>query len=374
MLFETNLNGHRMEYIHHIYMGMVAHPQTDYVIVVPEEFKKKKELYDWPKANNIRFEFIKENERIYGDEEKDILKGAFLKTRLLKKYVIKECAESVFLISLMSFLPFLPFMVPKNVNVSGILYKVYLYRWKGASLSSRMIDVLRYLIIRGHNCLTTVYILNDAPSARLINRIFKTNKFRFVTDPYYEISYTPKDIRKDLLIPLNNKVFLHFGGLNRRKGTLLILEAIKHLDKEQKKRNSFIFAGRVYDPIHDEFYEMVEELRSDCNIIVIDQFVSNEQLADLCVTTDFILTPYSVTTQSSGVLGYAAFYGKPVIGPSQGLVGKLIKRYHLGVAMDRITSSTLATTIAQFEPYILDSQYKNLIKVETFVNTVFEQF
>lgn len=41
--------------------------------------------------------------------------------------------------------------------------------------------------------------------------------------------------------------------------------------------------------------------------------------------------PYHLTSLSSGVFGYAAVFNKPVIGPDNGLIGKLIQKYELGI-------------------------------------------
>lgn len=373
MLFETMLSGHRMEYIHHIYMGMIEHPSDEYVIVVPKEFEEKKGLYDWPKVDNICFKFIEE-ENASANDDNGLLKESFSKTKLLRKYVLQEQPESVFLISLMAYIPFLPLLIPKSVNVSGILYKIYLYRWSKSSWKTKIGDVLKFLLISGRNCIKTVFVLNDAPSAQVFNKLYHTKKFRYITDPYNVLHYKPINLRDELAIPKNNNVFLHFGGLSRRKGTLVILEAIKLMNEEVRKTCTFIFAGRVYSPIHDEFYSHIKELTTNCNIIVFDEFVSNERLADLCVTCDFILAPYSNTIQSSGVLGHAANYERPVIGPANGLVGKLIRRNQLGIAMKDINSVELARVMSEVKPHKLQSSYKSTITVRSFIDTIFDSF
>ena len=47
--------------------------------------------------------------------------------------------------------------------------------------------------------------------------------------------------------------------------------------------------------------------------------------------------PYKITKLSSGVLGYAAVFKKPVIGPSDGLIGNLIKRNGLGMCLPYVS-------------------------------------
>ena len=47
--------------------------------------------------------------------------------------------------------------------------------------------------------------------------------------------------------------------------------------------------------------------------------------------------PYQITKLSSGVLGYAAVFRKPVIGPSDGLIGNLIRENGLGKCLPFIS-------------------------------------
>ncbi len=99
MLFETSLIGHRLEYIHHIYMGMCSHPDDEYVIVVPKDFEEKRGLYEWPKTDNIRFVLMDKSET--GAGMGGVLKASFSLAKLLKKYIKQENAEAVFLPVLM---------------------------------------------------------------------------------------------------------------------------------------------------------------------------------------------------------------------------------------------------------------------------------
>ena len=372
LLFETNLKGHRMEYIHHLYLGMMEHQEHNYVIVVPQEFEQRKEMYEWPVVNNIRVVFLPKKSESKDVDDSSLLRESWRKTKLLRYYVKKEKADGVFLISLMEFIPFLPILIPKRVRVSGIIYKIYLYRWKNSSWKSRMGDVFKYLVLSGRNCINAALILNDAPAARRYNSLYHTDKFHFITDPYNAIDYSPKNVRAELGVSDDDKVFLHFGGLNRRKGTLEILKSLSLMDEKQKNLAVFIFAGKIYQPIYDEFYHLLNEVKDSTNIIVLDKFVDNEQLADLIFSSDFILAPYSGTIQSSGVLGHAAYWGKPVIGPSQGLVGKLIKRHNLGVTLPEITPNALADVMSGLEKYELKSHYNDEIKINNFLKAVVE--
>ncbi len=372
LLFETSLKGHRIEYVHHIYLGMLEHPDDEFVIVVPEVFKEKRELYHWPDASHIRFVYM--SEALKGCKESGTLRQSFRRALMLRKYVIEEKVDSVFLNDLMAYIPAISLLIPHRVKVSGILYNIYLYLWKNSSLKTRILDIIKYLIMRFSPCIKAVFVLNDASSAAKLNKLYHTDKFKFITDPYNAIDYSPRDVRKELGVSVDDKIFLHFGGLSVRKGTLDILRALALLPAYERKKCFFVFAGKIYEPIKAEFYGLLNNLSKDIRVRFYDQFCSNELLADLCVSSDFILMPYRNTAQSSGLLGHAAYYGTPVIGPKDGLIGKLIRKNHLGIQIDSISPASIADAICKSVPFRLDTKYLDQVSIDQFKQEIFKLF
>lgn len=365
MLFDFRTKGHHIEYIHHLYMMMVENKKESYMIVVPEDFKERGKEYEWPESENIKFDFIstKQSEK---SEEGNFLLSAYRKTFLLKKYVKKHRPTDVFLITLIAFIPFLPFMISKSIHVSGIIYKIYLYEWSTYSVFRKIIEIIKYKSITFDNCLSHVLILNDSSAAAKFNKLYKTKKFKYLVDPYNKTDYVPNSVRDEMGIPSSDTIFLHFGSMNRRKGTLTILQAISLIPEEKVKDITIIVAGIVQNDIKKEFYELLKTVNKYCRIIVYDDFSAKSFIEDLCQTCDFILLPYGVTAQSSGLIAYAANSQKPVIGPTQGLIGKLIRKNHLGLQLDVITPENLAKAMAEAVPYLTNSNYSKEASIEVF--------
>jgi glycosyltransferase involved in cell wall biosynthesis len=348
-------------------MEIIHRKESSYVIAVPEAFISESRHYEWPYSENVSIDLIPDS-IVKRGEGKGLLLSAFKRTRILKDYIQKHQANRVLLIGLMQFIPFLPLFISSRINVYGIIYYIYLYEWRNFSIIRKIIETLKYKIISSHNCIQKAFILNDPSSAAVLNRRFGTSKFICLVDPYNDTGYVPHDIRSQLNINQNQNVFLHFGGLSGRKGTISILQAIALLPVHEIKKYTFIFAGKVYPDIRDEFYKLTASLKTTCKIIVFDKFCENELIADLCFSCNAILMPYSNTSQSSGVLGYAAHYGKPVIAPSTGLIGKLVKQYCLGVCLKEITPQSIASSITKYLPYRINSQYKEKTKTEDFAS------
>ena len=223
-----------------------------------------------------------------------------------------------------------------------------------------------------------VFILNDKEGAAQLNRMFHTNKFAYVPDPYVPISADNlADFRKDNGISADKKLFIQFGTLCSNKSTVEILESIKLLNTEEKKRFAFAFAGKVYDEIKDRFYELVDELRLEVQIVVIDRYCAYETFASLCLACDAILTPYRRTAQSSGLIGYASQFHKPVIAVNSGLLGRLVKQFELGILIDRVNNECLANayrTIAAGRVQPPTSAYCEQNSVEEFQNVIIKCF
>lgn len=98
-----------------------------------------------------------------------------------------------------------------------------------------------------------------------------------------------------------------------------ISKAIDLMDRSSISDKVFVFAGRVSKEIKDEFYKLMKNVDGKARIVVYDESFSYEHLRDLCFNCDCVLIPYKNPNQSSGVIGYASHFGKPVNGSDKGL-------------------------------------------------------
>lgn len=80
---------------------------------------------------------------------------------------------------------------------------------------------------------------------------------------------------------------------------------------------------------------------------------------------------YRNTQQSSGSVGYAAYLGKPVIGPAKGLLGQLIRDYNLGIIIDEISPQYIKQALLMDLPSIDGSSYSIEHTTEKFCYTIF---
>jgi len=370
IIYDTAIYGHHMEYLHHIYMATEGQ-NACFVFVIPEDFMQLKGKLEWPERSNVTFDLIP-------NREIDKLEGGWFASRwkrakLCASYIRKHKAQEAFFIELIVQFPFLPLFVPKGVKLSGILYQLIPYEWNRLSIVSKikcMIEVSSYAKCR---CVKAPMTLNDSSCACYYNHRFHTEKFIPIVDPVMPLNYKPQNVRRELRLNDNDKMILHFGGMTSRKGTLLILEAAKIMNEEQLKDKVFVFAGKVGNDIRDIFYKLVEQLNGIVRIHVFDEFCTYERLADLCHSCDCIIVPYKNYSYSSGVIGYSAQFQKTVIGPSQGILGKLIRRNKLGMTISSLDAEALARILLRSESYIVrKNNYAAKKTVNSFCKTIIE--
>lgn len=329
LVFDDQLDGHHLEYLNHIYIGATKKKDEEFIFLVNPNFKVISNKLLWPQSSNIIIDFISEADIVKLKTNK-IFKAFYL-CKILKKVLKKYNCNNIFLISLMAFMPFLPFFINKKIKISGIIYLIFLYRWRDSSIQKRFLDVIKYVLFAKFKTFENIYLLNDDISPIYLNKKFKTKVFSYLPDPFIPLQNTKlRNLRNELNVPTEKTIYLHFGALAKRKGTLDILEAISITNDMVLRDTCFIFAGKISDDIKNSFYLLTNKLQCSTQIIIYDKFLDYEFIGSLCLTSDYILIPYRDSEQSSGVIGYAAQFNVPVVGPSNGLLGKLIKKYKLG--------------------------------------------
>jgi hypothetical protein len=175
-------------------------------------------------------------------------------------------------------------------------------------------------------------MLNDLKAPQILNSRFGTSCFKYLPDPIVPIKdVIDIDVRKEYGIPYDSTLLLHPGGMWRYKATVEILKALSLLDESVRTKIAVIFAGRVTSEIESEFRELIESIGNSIKIVVIEGFISFEKLGALFRAADWILIPYKIKSQSSGILGHAVNFKKPVISVSNSLIGNIVEKYKLGI-------------------------------------------
>lgn len=373
LIFSHSVEGHFLEYIHHLFHGASLIKDEDFILVLHPNFQNVKNKLVWNSCTNITIEFIDEKD-IEEVKNHKLLKSYIL-CKILKKATKKHNITNVFLISLMSLMPFLPLFFNRKTNISGIIYMIYLYRWHNSNTVSRVFDTFKYIIFSKSKIFGNVFLLNDKIAPIYLNRKFKSKVFEYLPDPFISVPEGElKNLRLELNISNNKNVFLHFGALAERKGTLEILKAIIESNESVMKNSCFIFAGKISANIKEIFYSILNRAKLKTQIIIYDEFCDYNFIGSLCLSSDFLLIPYKNTAQSSGVLGYANQFKIPLVSPSNGLLGKLVKRYKMGVLLEDCSARGLKKFFQDSDNINLSikTNYMTNRNVLDFCNTIYK--
>jgi len=149
-------------------------------------------------------------------------------------------------------------------------------------------------------------------------------------------------------IPSRRMLFVLFGYLTERKGALTLLDALKALPYEEALRIGVLFAGRIAPEIAAEFDDRFRRLGEAQPLLWLgceNRRLGEAEIGQLVARADIVLAPYQRFVGSSGILLWAARAGKPVLTQNLGLIGRLVRDFHLGLVADVETASGLLAAI-----------------------------
>lgn len=146
----------------------------------------------------------------------------------------------------------------------------------------------------------------------------------------------------------DRKVFLFFGRLSRRKGLLEVLDALASIPQGVVDRICLLLVGQVEAEIEGELQRTIEGLQRTKGLqtVLINQFIPEREVPLLFQRADFVLAPYLRHVGMSGILVRSAAAEKPVISSDYGLMGELVRRRRLGIAIDTMRPENTAAAIA----------------------------
>ena len=372
IVFTHNIGGHHLEYIHHVYDMALKDKNNQYIFVLPRRFNEIKDNLKWESSDNIVFELF---DYKYGASTVTLLtliKDSYSISRLLRLFSLKYRADFIYCNEIIVTFPFAPLIIPRKTKLIGIIYKLYLYQDSPEPFLKKAIERMKFWLMSNSGVYKRLLVLNDVSGAKRLNELWHTKKFVQIPDPFVNISLEGTfNLRNKFGINEDNVLFVHFGAMNDNKGTLEIAHSLLELSTDEKRKYSFFFAGKMADYIKSEFYGIIEKLKQEgiLDINVVDEYCSYVFFASLCMACNAILTPYRRTAQSSGLIGYASQFGKPVIAPSKGLLGNLVEKYELGLLISDCSPNSLVdaySKIAQGAVRNPGREYCNDNSVENF--------
>jgi len=157
-------------------------------------------------------------------------------------------------------------------------------------------------------------------------------------------------LRQHLEIEPGRQIFLMFGALTARKGIYRVLDAISHLTQADCKQICLLLVGEADESNRSQIDRQVGQLCRDHAVQIIRQykFIADDEIPSYFHLSDVVLATYQRHVGMSGILIWAAATQKPVLGSDYGLMGELVRRYQLGLAIDSTQSEAIARGLHQY--------------------------
>ena len=130
------------------------------------------------------------------------------------------------------------------------------------------------------------------------------------------------------------KTLLFFGLIREYKGLKVLIEAFGQLDDSFQ----LIIAGECYER-EQEYMDAINSNPLSKNIIMVNEFVNDEQVPDYFSAADAVILPYLNATQS-GVTAIALHFNTPVIASKVGGLNEFINHNSTGLLVSPIGDST----------------------------------
>lgn len=369
LIFEYQYGGHFNEYIRHLLTYAVNKcPHDSITLVLPKNYKKHFDNGELPLNGNIVVDYLTEDQVLKCKKKgrASTFIASYYRSGLVARYIAKYNVDKTILLTAINYLFWVWARIPRNAKIELIEYIIPRRREKKTTIAKRLYDNLRMWFVAHTPQIKRLYLLNDDESANYYNTDFHTSKFRFLPDPI-------DCINSNITTEHENKIILlHAGRFRREKGTFEIIKALKSLSNEERCHFKFVLCGS--SPVqadNDLTKKEMAELSEMMDVEFYNSFVDESFLHAQYSRADYILIPYQNFAQSSGNLGHAASYKKPVIGPEQGLLGFLIRKYHLGYTLDSLDAHGITKALRLIlsgksnEKYLFE-QYTNRCSPDDF--------
>lgn len=343
--------------------------------------------------NKFNFEFLKNKCNIFifpipVEQNKCLFHNSFLESILNTFYEIVYLTKIVksLKISKLIFLQidiyqlsigFIGFLFPNYLKISGILFTPYTL-YPDSSFFLRFKKYFQTKILLLNNNISKIFILNDLNSVNHLKDSFKSSVFEFLPDPIGTIndylSNTKIDIINTRLI-LKNQThvtkFLILGNISPRKNLENIIQAFDYLSVEELSLIELYICGKFDSLDYFNKIQSIISTRIKKNIFITNVYHDQSYFNNILISIDVVFVAYKNFYASSGILGNAAKNSKLVIGTKNGVIGRVISDYSLGLTVDPNSSMEISSSIkkilvdkdyliskARFKNYCTDNNFK----------------
>lgn len=189
-----------------------------------------------------------------------------------------------------------------------------------------------------------------------LHQLTRNKPSQFIPHPLYDNFgkiISREEARKKLGINLGDKVLLFFGFIRKYKGLDILLNAIKIINTESKKKNlKLLIAGEFYED-EKNYTKLLNDPEIKDHLILHTHFISNSEVKYYLCAADCVVQPYRSATQS-GVTPLAYHFEIPMIVTNVGGLPSLVPDKKVGLIAEP-NAKSISEKIVEF--FLLGEDY-----------------
>jgi glycosyltransferase involved in cell wall biosynthesis len=312
-------------------------------------------------ASPIKIDALKINELDYLNSSNNTIQRGNRELKIIEAYLLNYSSTSLIFMEMNAHQLALgnwKFPKEKILNIHGILLNPFnppnrksLNLNKVNAFFLRLRKKLQLFLMLRNQSIKSVFILNDRDAVDYMNSLsFSRNVFRFLIDPI-PAGMRSIQVSKEKSESNRQFSFIMVGAISPRKGCLEVIKALKHANFPNGTKVSLNLMGAfskeypAYSKLIKSEIESLKLTRSDVIVLMKNEFIDNETFCQEISHSDCVLAPYINFNGSSGMIGHACRYQKPLIVSDDGLIGDIVERKQLGICVDPSDIDALAITI-----------------------------
>ena len=191
-----------------------------------------------------------------------------------------------------------------------------------------------------------LFIVHSAVDKKNLLDMFFNAKVRRSFHPTYDVfnqgAFNRAKIKEELEIKGN--IILFFGFVREYKGLKYLLKAVPEV--LSKVKVTLLVVGEFWKD-KDEYISLINQLGIGEHVVLVDEYVPNEEIGEYFSAADLIVQPY-ISATGSGVIQTAFGFNKPVVATKVGSLPEVIEDGKTGYLVQPKAPHEIAQAVVRF--------------------------
>ncbi|MFP4085200.1 MAG: glycosyltransferase [Desulfobacteraceae bacterium] len=190
------------------------------------------------------------------------------------------------------------------------------------------------------------FMVHSEEEKQSLLSMFPKAKVQKSPHPTYEVfNFKPFDAKRvKAKYELKGNIILFFGFVREYKGLRYLIEALPQV--LTKIEATLLVVGEFWKD-KEEYLRLIREKNVESAVVIVDQYIPNEEIGDYFSAADVVVQPY-ISATGSGVIQTAFGFNKPVIATRVGSLPEVVEDGRTGFLVPPRDPNSLAQAIVRF--------------------------